>query len=479
MGFASRFSVPVLLASLFLSGPLSGSLWGAEDPEEAFLKETSPQSLSFADAAVLAVSSSAELRNAYAEQGIREKAWLLGMRAYLPKLSLSISENDRLQQIGADSFVKNYSLNAEQLLWDGGRTSMGRKLEKMDLNLSHSRLERSAADIGEAALSAYRSVLSARAMLEIRRDSFRSLEEQRRILAEELRLGLALQADLAEADLALAEERITIHSLDSDLVELEQQFADILGLDALPELKEKVDPCRETFLPQAVHARSMAEERNPDLGEARFSITKKQGELKYISHSWIPTLRLTGSFGLTGRDYPLNHYTWSLGLGIDFSGPWIQNSFGLQAGWEPPHDKTAQLQNSLSPLPDPAAGLNKHQAELALALEKEKFRLAFEQIGRGAQRGVEKCSLADTKRRLALEAAGLAAERCRLEELRLSLGQITRIELMEVMIEYTGKETAAVEAAVALLEAERELERLLDLKPGELAVFAAQSNRSE
>jgi hypothetical protein len=44
---------------------------------------------------------------------------------------------------------------------------------------------------------------------------------------------------------------------------------------------------------------------------------------------------------------------------------------------------------------------------------------------------------------------------------------------MEARLEYAQKEIAAVEAAAALLEAERDLERLLDLRPGELAVFAA------
>jgi len=44
---------------------------------------------------------------------------------------------------------------------------------------------------------------------------------------------------------------------------------------------------------------------------------------------------------------------------------------------------------------------------------------------------------------------------------------------MEKLIEQTQREIAAIEAATALLEAERELERFLDLKPGELASFAS------
>jgi hypothetical protein len=89
---------------------------------------------------------------------------------------------------------------------------------------------------------------------------------------------------------------------------------------------------------------------------------------------------------------------------------------------------------------------------------------------------VEKCTLTEQKRILALNAAELAVERCRLEGLRLELGQITRLKLMEALIEQTQKEITVVEAATALLEAERELERFLDLRPGELAAFARETS---
>jgi outer membrane protein TolC len=455
-------------------GPANG-VHETAAPREGVAAEIrrSARSLNFAEAANLAVAASVDLRNAYASQGLREQAWTLGLRAYFPRLGISVSENDRLAEIGADSFVKNYGINLDQLLWDGGRTSMARTLERTELNLAYNQLERAAADVAEAALSAYRNVLSSRAVLSIRESSIETLSQQRRILAEEVALGLALAVDLAEADLTLASMKIEILSLRSDLAEMEQQYAEILGLDALPELSEKVDVNRAALLPEAGAALRMAQERNPELGEMRYSIFRKQGELKYAARQWIPSFRLQGSFGLTGKAYPLTRYTWSVGLSIELSGPWLQNSFNIQAGWEPPYDRTAQLQNSLVPAPDPQSALTRKQAEQALVLEQEKYRLAFERAGRAAERGVERCLLADRKRGLALEAQGIAAERFRLEELRLALGQITRLELMEALLQYTQMEIASVNAAAALLETERELERLLDLKPGELAGFAA------
>ena len=361
------------------------------------------RSLTFAAAADLALASSAELRQARATQDLREGAWKWGLRAYFPKVGLSVSENDRLQKTGADSFIKNYSINMDQLVWDGGRTSMSRKLERMELGLVSSALDRKAGEIGEAAISAYRNVLSSRAILEIRQASLTILEEQRRILSEEAALGLALPVDLAGADINLADAKLDIYSLKLDLTEMERQFAELLGLETLPVLAEKVDIHRSSALPAAAAAGSLAQERNPALAEARFSITKRQAELKFASHSWIPSLSMTGSFGLSGQQYPLTRHNWSVGINIEFSGPWFQNKTCAHTGRESLpaekslYDRTAMVQNNFEPLPNPAASYGKHQAKLALALERENYNIAVERTGRTAISAVEKMRSRRTK----------------------------------------------------------------------------------
>jgi outer membrane protein TolC len=214
------------------------------------------RTLTFAEAAELAVASSAELKHARSSQVLTEKAWNWGLRSYFPYFNLIISENDRLQQLGSDSFIKNYGINIDQLLWDGGRTRMSRNIEKMELNLSSSKRDRMALEIAESAIGAYRNILSSRSILEIKKSSLTVLEEQRRILNEEVRLGLALPLDLANADINLADAKIGIYSLQLDLREMERQFAELLGLEALPILTEKVDIYRSINFPDAAVAAS-------------------------------------------------------------------------------------------------------------------------------------------------------------------------------------------------------------------------------
>jgi outer membrane protein TolC len=449
-----------LLYPAFLAAGIGGyaeSYWG--------------DTLNFTEAAELAVANSAELRNGFAQKKIREGQWALSLRAYFPRLTIGASEDDRLSLISTDSFQKNYSISLDQLLWDGGRTGLSRRMERAELNLLGSQLERSVMEVAEAAITAYRQVLTSREIVKIRRTALESLSEQRRILAEELRLGRALQLDLVDADISVSEAHIELLSLEIELEEAERQFAESLGLEELPPLGETIDIRRSSLLPSPQVARAQAEENNPQLAEARYAVHKKEAELKAASISWIPALRISGTFGLTGQRYPLTRHNWSVGLTLEFSTPFLSSAVSAQAGWEPPFDRTARLQNTLSPLPDPAEALTRKSAEAALALEKINYGITFRQIGRMAETAVEKCRLLERKHSLALEAIELGAERLRLSDLRLRLGQLTRLELMEAQLNYTQSEIAAVEAASALLEAERELERFLNLSPGELNHF--------
>jgi outer membrane protein TolC len=427
--------------------------------------------LGFEDAARLAVANSTELKAGRAGRALREGAWKLGLRAYFPQIGFSVSEDDRLSLIGADSFLKNYTLTLNQLLWDGGRTGSARALERAELVLLEDQLEQSEAEIVEAALNAYRGVLIGRQIISIRESALESLAEQRRILEEELALGMVTALDAAGGDITFKEAELELASLRLEAEETETRFAELLGLERLPELAESIDVFRKASPPSSGTARQTALSRNPALALARHTLASRRTEAKSASLSWLPTLRAEASFTVSGQRYPLTRHSWSVGFTVNFSSPWFTASAGGSAGWEPPWDRSARTQGSVTPLPDPASGIGAKQVNLALAQELENYSTLLRQTDRAAILGVEKITLSERRRIMALEALELAAEKYRLSGLLMELGRITRVELMEARIEYAEKEAEVVQAAAGLLAAERELERLLDLRPGSLAEF--------
>ncbi|MCL1928589.1 MAG: TolC family protein [Treponema sp.] len=427
--------------------------------------------LGFEETGRLAVAASAEIKMFRAQRALREGTWALSMRAFLPQLSFVASEDERLSLISADSFTKTYSINMEQLLFDGGRTRTARAAERTELILLSDELKRNESAVIEAALSFYRQILLSRLIIVIREAALLSLNEQKRILEEELILGMIIPLDLIHADITVREAELELLSMKIQGEELEKQFMELLGLDDMPELSEQVDIYRSPVIPDAIAVHRLALGRNPDLHRIVHSIMQKETEAKFASRSWIPAVKAIGTYSVSGQHYPLTRQSWTAGITLSFSSPWFGASTGGSAGWEPPYDKTAKLQGSFTPLPDPASGLSAKQAGLALALERENYQNVLDRLARQAVLEVNNLQLNEQRRMLAVESLKLGAEKYRLSEVLLSLGRITRLELMEERLEYEKKEMVAVEAAIALLEAERSLERFIDLPPGSLESF--------
>lgn len=430
------------------------------------------EGLSFADAGRIAVEASKELRHQEAVLAIRRDVWKWGRRAYFPKLSINAYEDDRLDMNGPDTFQKNYSLTLEQLVFDGGRLFTSRKIEKARFATQSAGLESAKGDIYEEALTAYRSILLGRKTLAIRKRGLESLEAQRRILAVRLELGMALPAELAEFDISIADTKITVLNAQLELTETELQFAEMLGMESLPPLLESIDTNRAAIVVDAAEFRGAVEARNQELQAARLSIKEKEEEARLAARSWIPSVKANGSFVVRGSRYPLTQHTWQVGLTLEFDTPFLSGSSGGSFGFEGRTTKTARLQGQLTPLSNPSAWPSSHEPQLVLDLERSKFGILFERTGRGAESAIALCNFGEQKRILAKESSRLAEERFNLIKLTFDLGHITGIELLEAQTERIQKEIALAEAAAQLLAAERALEKLIDLRPGELANFS-------
>lgn len=432
-------------------------------------KRSYARGITFADAAQMSVAASIELQNAYAAHSIGGVVWDLGRYAYFPKLKFTAYEDERLSKLNADTFTKNYSAGVDQLIFDGGRLLSSRRIEKTRLLFEAKQIERLADSTASAAISAYRQVLAARYMLQIRMSGLDALSKQRLVLQSEVELGMALVRDLTEADISIAQSKIEITAAEIDISELEKQFAESLGLESLPELIETIDIEYSPALPSGAALRSAAEYGNPDIASARLSIKQKEQELKFARLSWLPTIHASGNFSLAGNSYPLTHYNWSAGLTLEFVTPWISLGGAASTGMEGLNDKTFRMQGTSTLMPDPVSSMTAPQAQTALNMEQNNYRIAFERLGRSAESALEKCRALIQKRNLSIESKKLSEQKLDISKLKHELGQLTSIELMEDQIEHTKKELAVVEAVIDILNGEQEIEKLAGLRFGGLS----------
>lgn len=436
--------------------------------------------LTYARAAEAAIASSDELRVENARVSLREGARLWSLRAFFPSVSVALGEDDRLSLSGADSFAKTASVSAEQLIWDGGRAGVSRELESAELRLARAAVERKTREVAESAIGNYRSLLSARSLLAIRRANVESLSEQRRILAMEVFSGLAREDDLAEADIRVEDAALDAAAASLDVEAAERALADSLGMEALPPLAERIDVEKRAFpIGEALSSAlaDAAKAAHPDLEAARLSIAQRRAQARLAAASWAPTIKLNGSVVLSGDSLPLTRSSWSLGLAVDFTGPFLKGSSSASASWEPPYDRTAGVSAKATPFPDPGAALSGKAAGAELGFEIAKYGRSLSAVDREMARAVASYSILDRKAVLARRSRDLSRKRLDLARLSAEMGRSTRIELMEAALEEAKAEASLVQAATALIEGERVLERFLDAPPGSLGKIAERLMR--
>lgn len=422
----------------------------------------------------LAVLNSAAVEAERRRLELSEGSWRLGARAFFPSVEIGASSDERIAEYGPDTFAKGLSLSISQPLWDGGRLAAARAVEKAELALARAELGRLERESAEAAIHAYRAAASARGRVLIRREAYAAASAEREVLAAELRLGLASPLELADLDLRLAEAELEMLSAELALCEAEAALTEAAGVASAPVSYELPDPDRPSVALDADDDEALAaaaRARSPELRALRYELARKAAEARIASFAWLPTASLKAGLQLSGRDFPLTRSTWSLGLSLDFSGPYFGASIGASGGIERPGASTARTGASLRPLPDPAAPYASRRAALALSQAEAALAAASKRIARAAVSASSAYRNALRGIDVAKRSLELAEARRELVALRLGLGQARRSELVKAGLERAGKELALIEATAELLSAERALERLLDLEAGGLAGF--------
>ena len=433
--------------------------------------KASPDGLSVQEASAMAINNNIELKAEAESLELREGAWKLGVRSYLPAIELGTSNDERLSLYAPDTFNKSVSLSLSQPLWDGGRLATARTLERAEislLQLEHDRKRRAA---GEEAISAYRSVVAAQARLQIKRRSLESAGGERAVLAAEIDLGLAKAMDMILVDLRISGMEIALYTAELELAQTEEVLAEVLGIAVLPPLLDGISLSMCPVKLESECIGYMAVERSPLLEQARQKIISRSAEVRAACYSWFPTIGFKADAHVSGSHFPLSRLSWSLGINLDFSSPFISGGIGSNRGSQPPFDTTARSTVMIRPCSDIGKTLDSKAARLALKLEEERYRSLCLDIRRKAEAAVSGYVNASLKRDIAIRALNVSQSMSELVAAQIRLGQALRSDAIHAELERSEKEIDLIDAMSSLVAAERKIEMLLDIPPGSLSLF--------
>lgn len=466
----------VMALGVFVSGcaslPEPSSLPPGLCASACQVPEAQERALSCADAARLAVERSIELRAEREALGLKAGAWALGFREYLPDLSVSWARDERLSFASSDHAAWTLSLGVSQTLWDGGKLRRARTLESAGLSWARAEMVKKERALAEAAISAYRNVLAARARLELLRQSNERAALELEMLECEVELGFARLDVLADAGYRLDSMSLDIQEADLGVEQAERQLAMLLFCDGLPELGESVDTEERALDVDGEKLVAAALERSPDVDAAARLVEQRRVEAEAAAWAWLPVVRVDISARFGGDEFPLTDAAWTANVTLSYDGPWLSGQAGVSGGLEGRDARRFGSSSSVHPVPAPAESVAPAGARLALQQAIDAYDSTRRAVELGARLALTRYGIAARRRDSARSGLDLARRQQALCQVRVRLGQATRLEALDAELACAKAELGLLDAAMGLLSAQRDLERILGLDPGALPAFA-------
>jgi outer membrane protein TolC len=414
----------------------------------------------------LALSRNDELSYRRFEREISRARIDVQKRKFFPSFGLSFSQNDSVTYGTADSRVKKAALNINQLVFDGGDLSYQYKSLKRQLYLDDIETMTLKDTISLQVLDACTNLLKNETILEIQHSTQEVIQQQIAITKREERLGMATEIDLLELQTELGELKLSIASTIRNRQRQSFQLSRLLEVenDDLPTLSGTINKSYQGFvLAETSLERSIAEytrialTRNPDLIQSRFTLEDARESRRQACSGWIPSIGTKLELSMSGEEYPLHEFGYSLSVNFDFGIPAMPAQTGLTLGKSNPRERSLSATASARPLDELEAVLSKKSAGLELAqtyssAEDQKRNLRFD-----IREALYDIKTQTETLKVHRERIYVLEKKIQILAKQVELGEATRIDLVSAQIELAEQRVSLLEAAVELYSLETSL----------------------
>lgn len=227
------------------------------------------------------------------------------------------------------------NLNYTQPLLQGGRLGANLApivLARIDTERSYFQLKDSMQENIRGVIEAYWALVAARTDVWARRTQVEQLTEILRRIEATVKTGTGTTADLAQAQLALANFRANLIASEANVIQREAAFRNIAGLPPSDgtRLIPTSPPQTDRFFPDWPSIVDLACERRPDVIELKLIVEADEQQLQIARNDALPRLDAVGQYRWNGLEGVMPNgsslssaagaYTdWT--LGINFSVP--------------------------------------------------------------------------------------------------------------------------------------------------------------
>jgi len=432
-------------------------------------------SITLEGAYAMAIKNSSELRIARLKHRAEEERLRLSAWTRMPSLDFSLSDSRTTRYEAQDAAAISASSTLSVPIAQGGRKRMQNQIDALSVDLEGISLSRGEDEVRDSCFSLFNQTRILRLKLEALDGLKAIVDRQREIAQREYELGKIREIDLVETETSVASLAQEAFSAETELMSAEHSLKKLLGVDQSVELRLVTDldsgyrghalgPSREKL-------QAIALARNQSVMESRFKVEEARLTNRIADSKWMPNVSLQGSFQLSGDRYPLQKPNYGLRATVEFplellpmsfsvgftTSPDVEYGRSLSSSARTPDSLDAIVDRRLARISLAEAVDARETAERDAAFQLEEYALEYERLR--------------AKQRLIGETLSLQARKVEIMRLQIELGQIKRVDYLEGENDLLNDRLDLLSGVLSLKEAEREIERLVGLSPGELAKY--------
>lgn len=453
-------------------------LWS---PAAGAQEGSGPAAMGLAEAEARALANSTELAILRLRTRAQARAWALGIREYLPRMSVAFDSAQSIVTGGPDTRTQNISLTIQQPVFDGGRVASRRALDRAGLLLDARAYVDSEDALVDKVRGLYRQALVQREKLRIQEEIRGITARQLEISRMEMRIGAIREIDLVEAELEEARAAFTIGETRALLDERLDSLRECLGIrpDEPLSLSGAIDAAYPGLLlpadPRPLIALALA--HNTEMKKRELEARGALEQLRAARRDFVPRISIALTASIAGERYPLQDPSLTGELILDFPSRTFPLATSFSAGRSGRSERSAATGAEAAIFEDPGGWTDRTTAELAREESLMRKEQTAESLRSRVRRAMAACEQKKAAAVLQRRTVALARKRATVLGRQVDLGEAKRVDYMAAQTQLARDTSGLLESVLALLEAERELERLLGIRAGELSVLAVRWER--
>ncbi len=432
--------------------------WPPADARSEDVPQLNQRRIGLDEAMMRALEADSELRYLQLDHALDAARFRLGLRQFFPSLSVSYSGMDSVTASEPDSRSRRLTLGVEQLLFSANRRIVSRRLRRMELEIEELEILAAAERVNLATMELIADYLRHKRQTEIYERTLTLTSAQHKIAVREFELGSISELQLLEIDLALRDLTLEVQRRQVEeeraLLRFQHHVRTANDDDALPageintDYRGSIGPAEIERLREKMPMQSIPALRS----EAELRTAREQARRARLT--WLPDIRLSVEASSAAEQFPLTEHGLTLGVTFDFSLPLLPTESTLTAGGRTTGERSRGTSASIRPGDNVDAIYNRAAADVALSHSRARRDELLHQL----EKDVAELAIDLQFRRAAVDSLQTRMEveerRAAVSKMRHTLGDITRLNLVEGELARARVAAEIVDAVVALFRTE-------------------------